>query len=394
MKKWKNGLLGVLVGMLFLMLCPATIHAENIYKKVTITVLQAEGVSERAGNLQLIADEDISSHYTKGTDMNIHFKENETGDGFFVNTYIPVGYHYILRGGSSTADVDLTSYDNSQMEVEVQVTLKKDSVRASEVLFSEETAKKESTGTQAETVGTVDPANDKKQDAVKLSHDASASAAATGDTVSYTLKELYNQSGEIADNFSFHVTLPAGSCLTSIYTGTYTEDATLAFIYKTKNHAEWKIGNENISALKAETIQAQDLSLEEGDYITEFTFSAESVPSGFAMKQDDPLKYNVKVLSSEEGKTLNIQTALSSYVQKEKSYTSNGTSTTVINGVQTGDGNVLMVVSLVGLIVSVIGLIGYVVYIIISKTPKKRESISFQKRQSKDISGKSLKDFL
>ena len=30
----------------------------------------------------------------------------------------------------------------------------------------------------------------------------------------------------------------------------------------------------------------------------------------------------------------------------------------------------------------------------ISKKPKKRENISFQKRQSKDISGKSLKDFL
>lgn len=366
---------------IYCMLKPADVRAEVVYKKIQINVELGENVSEKASDLQLFANEDISLAYKKGTDMNIRFMENDDGT-FYANVLLPVGYKYVLKGKSSICDVDTSPYGNTDENVIITVTLKENAVYSEQTVFSVDRANQES-----------DTSNT-KQDAVKLSHGASASAAATGDTVSYTLKELYNQSGEIADNFSFHVTIPAGSCLTSIYTGTYTKDATLAFIYKTKNHAEWKIGNENISALKAETIQAQDLSLEEGDYITEFTFSAESVPSGFAMKQDDPLKYNVKVLSSEEGKTLNIQTALSSYVQKEKSYTSNGTSTTVINGVQTGDGNVLMVVSLVGLIVSVIGLIGYVVYIIISKTPKKRESISFQKRQSKDISGKSLKDFL
>lgn len=366
----------------FCLLKPSNIKAEVIYKKIQINVKMGENVIEKATDLQLYADEDISLAYKKGTDMNIRFTENDDGT-FYANVLLPVGYKYVLKGKSSICDVDTSPYGNTDDDVVISVTLKENAVYSEQTVFSVDKTNQDT-----------DKNNNNENNAIKLSHDTSASAAATGDTVSYTLKELYNQSGEIADNFSFHVTLPAGSCLSSIYTGTYTKDATLAFIYKTKNHAEWKIGNENISALNAVTIRAQDLALEEGDYITEFTFSAETVPSGFAMKQDDPLKYNVKVLSSEEGKTLNIQTALSSYIKKEKSYTSNGTSTTVMNGVQTGDGNVLMVVSLIGLILSVVGLIGYVVYIIVSKKPKKGEDISFRKQQSKDTHGKSLKDFM
>lgn len=366
----------------FCLLKPSNIKAEVIYKKIQINVKMGENVIEKATDLQLYADEDISLAYKKGTDMNIRFTENDDGT-FYANVLLPVGYKYVLKGKFSICDVDTSPYGNTDDDVVISVTLKENAVYSEQTVFSVDKTNQDT-----------DKNNNNENNAIKLSHDTSASAAATGDTVSYTLKELYNQSGEIADNFSFHVTLPAGSCLSSIYTGTYTKDATLAFIYKTKNHAEWKIGNENISALNAVTIRAQDLALEEGDYITEFTFSAETVPSGFAMKQDDPLKYNVKVLSSEEGKTLNIQTALSSYIKKEKSYTSNGTSTTVMNGVQTGDGNVLMVVSLIGLILSVVGLIGYVVYIIVSKKPKKGEDISFRKQQSKDTHGKSLKDFM
>lgn len=344
-------------------------YADTIKTKaITITVSLSDELKgvENSSSLALLARDTIPNLMVRDDDMGAVFEKS--GEDFVAKVSIPVGYNYYLIGkntGSKTyLNTDQFTYDNSRDTV--TIVLQKN---------GEASPDTPTTGNASNLENTVASAVDAS--GILAKGKESASTAASGDVVSYTLDELYNKTGAIADNFSFHVTVPSGSSIDNFFSGKYNKETSMSLSYRTNKNSTWKFASDNISSTVPQRFNASELGLAEGEYITEFIFSAESVPDGFAMSSEEPLSYGVKISNdSSDGKKIDVSTALSTYINAQKYQSGNVNSATVVNVVQTGDGNILYLISLIGLIVSVVAAVLYFIYICVSKRPVKKTDAS------------------
>ncbi len=351
MKKW------LMVVVLLFLLVPKTVAAENVKtKEVTINVTSAD-TTEKAENLHLYAAEAVGSLYAEGAELDAEFQAKD--GSFFATLTLPVGYKYRVQGATGEATIDTSAYEYStEPRIEIGVALG-----------------------QMET----------SSGGAGASHKESAGTSATNEVVTYTLEELYNETGKLAENFSFHVTLPEGSRIEKFYSGTYTQECELSLSYKERGTNLWKIADEHISSTTAKTIDFSTLT--EGGEISEIIFSAATVPSGFQMKKEDPLYYTVRVLSeAQSGQKLDVKSNFSSYIDSVKTGNSEQRPLILVDGVKTGDGNILYVISLIGMIGSVVLILAYFVFLLIQKRQASRPDVVV--REAKDYGGKTMADFM
>lgn len=102
------------------------------------------------------------------------------------------------------------------------------------------------------------------------------------DTIKYEFSKIANTSNTYLDNFKWKDYLPTDYIrLSEIVTGTYNQDITYSITYKTNLNKEERILADNLNAKEEYKINCKDIGLQEGEYITEYTFNYGRVEAGF-----------------------------------------------------------------------------------------------------------------
>ena len=191
--------------------------------------------------------------------------------------------------------------------------------------------------------------------------------AVIGENVMFTIDEIKNESTKPVDRFTLQDELPKNVNMTSLYTGSYSDELKYTVLYKTNLTTDWKIWKSDISTKTGQTLQVSDLKLANNEYITEFAMQYGTVPAGFSLNAADKATYHVTVGNVKEGTKLVNNIHLTAYYHKKKVTSDDSTTTTVEKEptkttstiVKTGDNNYLYAICLMLLILSVIGVITY-----------------------------------
>lgn len=189
--------------------------------------------------------------------------------------------------------------------------------------------------------------------------------AVIGESVQFTIDEIRNDSTKEVNRFTLSDELPKNVNMTSLYTGTYSDELKYTVLYKTNLTSDWKVWKSDVSTTKGQTLQVSDLSLSTNEYITEFAMQYGTVPPGFCLNANDRATYHVTVGNAKEGTKLVNNIHLTAYRNKNK-LTSDDTTTTTVQKkpttkitVKTGDNNYLYAICLMLFILSVIGFVAY-----------------------------------
>jgi len=196
------------------------------------------------------------------------------------------------------------------------------------------------------------------------------SAAAVGDTVKYTITEVYGESD--SDTFTLQCDIPEGLELVSVFTGTYNSEAKLELLCQTQNDGKWHMWGENISSLKGETFETSDISFAQGDRISAFAISVKEAPKGFSLMKQQPMYYRVKIIDEKGLNNKAARARVSAYVGDTKESCEKTFTTAIQQVVQTGDENTMMVISFVVLIISAAVLFGYITVRLVGERREKR----------------------
>ena len=238
----------------------------------------------------------------------------------------------------------------------------------------------------------------------KIEVDKSApETAKEGESIQYTIDVVKNGTSYDAEHFTLHDTLPDNVCMTSLYTGTYTDEVQLTVLYKTNLSTDWKVWKNGISATKAETLKSDSLKLGDREYITEFAIEYGTVPAGFSATKDVP-NYYVTIGSSEVSKKYVNNIELSAYVNGNKLIDRDQTTTTIpdepVKKVKTGDDNTLFVFFVCVFALALLSMVIYAAFTFI----KRRHSVTVTdmgdhilvepKRKVKNLPKESLKELI
>lgn len=189
--------------------------------------------------------------------------------------------------------------------------------------------------------------------------------ASIGESIMFTIDEIRNDSTKAVNRFTLSDELPKNVNMTSLYTGTYSDELKYTVLYKTNLTSDWKVWKSDVSTTKGQTLQVSDLSLSKNEYITEFAMQYGTVPSGFCLNANDKATYHVTVGNVKEGTKLVNNIHLTAYRNKNKLTSDDTTTTTVQKNpttkttVKTGDNNYLYAICLMLFILSMIGLVTY-----------------------------------
>ncbi len=121
------------------------------------------------------------------------------------------------------------------------------------------------------------------------------------DTIKYDFSNIANTSNIYLDSFKWKDFLPTDYIrLTEIVTGTWNQDITYSITYKTNLNEEERILAENLNSKENHKIDCTNIGLQEGEYITEFSFNFGKVDIGF--KEENAPSIFCKVLDTVEDK--------------------------------------------------------------------------------------------
>ena len=117
----------------------------------------------------------------------------------------------------------------------------------------------------------------------------------------YDFSNIANTSNIYLDSFKWKDFLPTDYIrLTEIVTGTWNQDITYSITYKTNLNEEERILAENLNSKENHKIDCTNIGLQEGEYITEFSFNFGKVDIGF--KEENAPSIFCKVLDTVEDK--------------------------------------------------------------------------------------------
>ena len=123
------------------------------------------------------------------------------------------------------------------------------------------------------------------------------------DTIKYDFSNVANTSNIYLDSFKWKDYLPTDYIrLTEIVTGTWNQDITYSITYKTNLNDEERILADNLNSKENHKIDCTNIGLQDGEYITEYSFNFGRVDVGF--KEDIAPSIFCKVLDTVENKDI------------------------------------------------------------------------------------------
>ncbi len=184
----------------------------------------------------------------------------------------------------------------------------------------------------------------------------------SGKSVKYVIDSLSTAKDNISDAYVLQVEVPSGMVLKNVYCGTYNKEAKLELICKTEKDGQWHSWYEDINTLHGTHCDVKEAYIAEDDRICAFALTSDHVPEGFEMNKNDPLYYVMDVKDEAADTSAAGKAKLTAYVDGKKS-TSESDSIIKIAAeeiIQTGDDNMLFIISLITFIVSIVTMISYV----------------------------------
>ena len=123
------------------------------------------------------------------------------------------------------------------------------------------------------------------------------------DTIKYDFSNVANTSNIYLDSFKWKDYLPTDYIrLTEIVTGTWNQDITYSITYKTNLNDEERILADNLNSKENHKIDCTNIGLQNGEYITEYSFNFGRVDVGF--KEDIAPSIFCKVLDTVKNKDI------------------------------------------------------------------------------------------
>ena len=102
------------------------------------------------------------------------------------------------------------------------------------------------------------------------------------DTIKYDFSNVANTSNIYLDSFKWKDYLPTDYIrLTEIVTGTWNQDITYSITYKTNLNDEERVLADNLNSKENHKIDCTNIGLQDGEYITEYSFNFGRVDVGF-----------------------------------------------------------------------------------------------------------------
>ena len=102
------------------------------------------------------------------------------------------------------------------------------------------------------------------------------------DSIYYDFSNIHNKSNIALDNFTWSDSLPTNALRANkIYTGTWNEDLTYSVWYKTNLSDDYIVLKDGLSTLVNNEVKFTDVTLQEGEFITDFEFRFGTVKADF-----------------------------------------------------------------------------------------------------------------
>lgn len=347
-KQHKWVLYQIVMTCIFVMAGCFHVMAATMEKQVVaISVSDFTGTAEQ---LRICSDENIHDDngnvlLQKDAMMDIAFSEE--GDTYRASAELYRGVRYYISDGIRQIPFEVSG---QTVDVSFKEDVGEDNTETQEII-TEDTSTEGKLG-----IGTKIP-----------------QTANIGDTMKCVVNVLSGAVEETSDTFLLQCEIPEGMELESVYTGTYTDDVELQLLCKTENDNKWHSWGEGIRSSKGETFETSDINFAEGDRISAFAISAETVPEGFALNEEDPCYYYVKVKDKNSASGYSGISKVSAYIGSQKTSSQSAFNTILQTEVQTGDENIIFIGSFILMLVAVFVLISYIIVRIVLY--KKEESI-------------------
>lgn len=357
MKSVKKNIFPLMVMCFFVIRCTLPVFAAQL--QAGTIQLSVEGYKGDISLLRLCSEKDVyddtgTKVIGKEEEIVCEFSSSESGVVAEVNLYSGISY-YISDGVESVSFTpEFLSAEGEVLEYVVEWGGASDSKSSSIDAVATEVGE----GEVSDKTG------------VLVMSTQGPSAAAVGDIVKYTITEIRGERD--TDTFTLQCEIPEGLELVSVFTGTYNSDAELELLCQTQNDNKWHMWGENISSLKGEIFETSDISFAKGDRICAFAISVKEAPEGFSLMKQVPMYYRVKIVDEKGLNNKSAKAKVSAYIGDKKESCEKTFSTTIQEVVQTGDENVMMVVSFIILILSVAVLFGYITVRLVGERREKK----------------------
>lgn len=340
-----------------------------------LRICSDESIYDSNGNAVLVKDDAVNGTFVKEGEQCKAQAELYSGVRYYVSDGVS---QTMFEADGVVVDV---SFGN---EVEVNNSnVSEEQSEESSSEKSEEQSTKEPTEVQEQNVSTG-----------KLGVNAKIPQAVnSGGNVKCVVDKLSGAVDGVSDTFLLQCDVPKNMELKSVYTGTYSDDVNLQLLCKTESDGKWHSWGEGIRSNTGETFETSSMNIAEGDRVCAFAISAESVPEGFTLNEEDPCYYYVKVIDESAEKDYNGTAKVTAYIGGEKSASESTFATALQTGVQTGDENYLFFGSLILMVVSFCVLLSYiviriVVYVKEENVERTALPVTFNKHRDRDTSEK------